>query len=559
MLRDSFIKRSFAKINLIFFITILIMSGCASMPLAPSTDDLTAKKFIPAQNRSLIYLYRDEIFGAAIPMRVFIDGQLAGQTGPLSYFLWDVLPGEHTIKSVAENETSLKLITQPGKVYYVRQEVKMGMLTARSKLYQVDEQTGKEAINKCKLLTSTVFDAILISKGAMLASKGETSLAAGSSPSKEPVTQAKIDEKIISGAKPSTPEEIPKVIPKSGYTLEFEPAILSLQKGDYESAFRHADFLYRRTEQKDGPKQNKYLSLLERGKIALMAGQYDRATADLQEAERRFLTIEGTISIVEGFGSLLLDDTVMEYEAEMHEKLMISPYLVLAYLGQGNFDGAKVERNRTINKIHQYIDEKPQERAYLENPFARYLSALIYEMEEKTDDAKIEYRKLKLEREVERLENKKSKTTDLVIFIETGHAPQKYEKRWGPQQIPTPQGTITLGFTYAGYAPLPSEVSTPTIYINDKLVGESELLYDLEKTILTQYEKNKASLESKLVARMTAKALTQMAAKMAAKEALKKIPFASMFADMAVDAAAKEWLAMEKADLRGWMTLPKKS
>jgi len=31
---------------------------------------------------------------------------------------------------------------------------------------------------------------------------------------------------------------------------------------------------------------------------------------------------------------------------------MISPYLLLAYLAKGDFDGARVERNRIITKIH---------------------------------------------------------------------------------------------------------------------------------------------------------------------------------------------------------------
>jgi hypothetical protein len=64
--------------------------------------------------------------------------------------------------------------------------------------------------------------------------------------------------------------------------------------------------------------------LLERGKIALAAGSYDQSIADLEEAERRFLQIEGTIPIIETFGSLLLDDTTAEYEPEIHEKLMIT-------------------------------------------------------------------------------------------------------------------------------------------------------------------------------------------------------------------------------------------
>jgi hypothetical protein len=350
------------------------------------------------------------------------------------------------------------------------------------------------------------------------------------------------------------PEPIPQNIQRSGYTLEYETMVFSLTKGAHDSAFAQADTLYQKSQKTDGAKQNKYLSLLERGKVALAARKFDQSIADLQEAEKRFLTIEGTISLTEGFGSILTDDTAMEYEAEMHEKLMISPYLIIAHLSTGDFNGAIVERNRTITKINQYIEEKPEERAYLENPFARYLTAILYEMEEKKDDAKIEYKKLKRDEEIVRIDSKKGATTDLVIFVDIGLAPQKFERKWGPTPIP---GVGVVGFAYAEYAPTPTEVTTCSIYLNEKSIGNANLLYDLENTVITQYDKNKPALQAKIVARMTAKAATQFAAKMAAKEVLKHIPFASMFANVAIDAAGAAWMAAEQADLRGWLSLPK--
>ncbi len=404
----------------------------------------------------------------------------------------------------------------------------------------------KEGLKKLSELPLTaeskVASAKPISTGAsvLVKPKEETSPPAGA-------VQAKVEQK-------AKPDEIPKVIQRSGYTLEYEPMVVSLTKGDIHSALTHADTIYKRSEAAKGPKQNRHLALLERGRTALVAGNYDQSISDLQEAEKRFLTIEGTISLTEGFGSILTDDTAMEYEAEMHEKLMISPYLVLAYLSKGDFDGAIVERNRTITKINQYIQEKPEERAYLENPFARYLTALMYEMEDKKDDAKIEYKKLKWDQEIARIDNKKEKTTDLVILLDVGLTPQKFQKKWGPTPIP---GVGVVGFAYAEYAPTPTEVTTSDIYLDGKSVGSAKLLYDLENTVITQYQKNKPALQTKIVARMTSKAAAQFAAKMAAKEVLKNIPFASLFANLAIDSAGAAWIAAEQADLRGWLSLPK--
>jgi hypothetical protein len=63
---------------------------------------------------------------------------------------WDVAPGPHEISSMAENTSTLKLSTEAGKAYYVWQEVKMGLWTARSLLQEVDVETGRKGIEECK-------------------------------------------------------------------------------------------------------------------------------------------------------------------------------------------------------------------------------------------------------------------------------------------------------------------------------------------------------------------------------------------------------------------------
>jgi len=55
--------------------------------------------------------------------------------------------------------------------------------------------------------------------------------------------------------------------------------------------------------------QDTFIALLERGKIALDAKQHKTAINDLSQAEKRFLDIEGTISLSEETSSLFLDGT----------------------------------------------------------------------------------------------------------------------------------------------------------------------------------------------------------------------------------------------------------
>jgi len=62
-----------------------------------------------------------------------------------------VQPGTHKLTSKAENTSELTVDAVAGKLYYVWQEVKMGVMSARSKLQLVDEPTGKAGVQESKL------------------------------------------------------------------------------------------------------------------------------------------------------------------------------------------------------------------------------------------------------------------------------------------------------------------------------------------------------------------------------------------------------------------------
>src|SRR5262249_16284310 len=104
--------------------------------------------------KSSIYVYRNERFGGAARMTVSLDGQIAGQSGPQTYFLWEVDPGRHEIASQAENIDTLAITADAGMAYYVWQEATVGVWGARSRLHLVDEQTGRKAVAECKLAQS---------------------------------------------------------------------------------------------------------------------------------------------------------------------------------------------------------------------------------------------------------------------------------------------------------------------------------------------------------------------------------------------------------------------
>ena len=90
----------------------LIISGCASVPMATKAEDAAAKQFETTEGMSNIYIYRNESFGGAIKMPVIVNDKLAGDTGAKTYILKTVEPGKQTIVSKAENDAMIELTTE---------------------------------------------------------------------------------------------------------------------------------------------------------------------------------------------------------------------------------------------------------------------------------------------------------------------------------------------------------------------------------------------------------------------------------------------------------------
>lgn len=128
-----------------------MLAGCASVPMSSPAEDAAAKQFAPVDGKSVIYVYRNESFGAAIKMDLDLDGKFMGTTVSKSYFRFVVDPGHHSVDS-QKGTSKLDLDTEAGKVYYVWQEVKMGMWVAGSALHLEDAGKGQADVKECKLI-----------------------------------------------------------------------------------------------------------------------------------------------------------------------------------------------------------------------------------------------------------------------------------------------------------------------------------------------------------------------------------------------------------------------
>lgn len=142
---------------LLFSIT-LIISGCASVPMASDAADQRAKQFKPVAGKANIYIYRDEYLGGALQMPVEVNGKNVGTTGPKTYIFLEVKPGKYNIMSDGnkDKEDVITINAKKGNNYYVWQEIKMGLLMGGTKLSVVDKKTGRKGVLECKLLKSPI-------------------------------------------------------------------------------------------------------------------------------------------------------------------------------------------------------------------------------------------------------------------------------------------------------------------------------------------------------------------------------------------------------------------
>lgn len=141
--------------NSLFIALLLLLSGCANINKAPDEFDRQAKIFKKNPGYSQVYVYRNEFLGSSLSIPVNVNCQYAGTTGPDSYFKFNLPAGKHTFAS-HDGESVLTIDTLPGKLYFIWQEVKWGLISGSSSLHLVGEEEGKSGVLESTLIDSDI-------------------------------------------------------------------------------------------------------------------------------------------------------------------------------------------------------------------------------------------------------------------------------------------------------------------------------------------------------------------------------------------------------------------
>jgi hypothetical protein len=127
-------------------------AGCATKNLATPEQDAQARLLQPVPGKSVIYLLRDRGDLYVTEVEVGLDERVMGTTSPNTYYRWEVPAGEHVIVSFTQPPAVLRLTTAPGGVYYVWQDINVGLLREPSRLQLVDAVTARLTLDQASLL-----------------------------------------------------------------------------------------------------------------------------------------------------------------------------------------------------------------------------------------------------------------------------------------------------------------------------------------------------------------------------------------------------------------------
>ncbi len=131
---------------LVCLLSLVALSGCAAGHML---ERGTSPTLAASPESANLVIIRDTRLGFAIAVWNYLDEKMIGETKGGTYFVTKVKPGPHWVVASSENTLALRFDFEPGKTYYLRQDIWMGVWRARAGFTPLDPKEAKEAIESC--------------------------------------------------------------------------------------------------------------------------------------------------------------------------------------------------------------------------------------------------------------------------------------------------------------------------------------------------------------------------------------------------------------------------
>lgn len=353
----------------------------------------------------------------------------------------------------------------------------------------------------------------------------------------------------------------------------------SFTAGNYDNASNlikkfEADDVYR---SKDAVLKN-----LEGGMIYHFAGKYDSSNTYLNEAE--YLIEDAyTKSVSRGIGSFLTNDNALVYDGEPYEDIYLNAFKSLNFLHQQDLESALVEARRMSYKMERLdirlkglvdafskTDSSGQtwnsgEVNVQNSAFSHFLSSVLFSKTGKPDDSRIEFEKFRSaikEQETfgslpkpdpEQLEHiQDQRSYNVLITAFSGQAPIKVQEDFRLWLDDGDDDSFYVKFSLPKLRMYHSEVRTIRIR-TDSLTTPLYLVEEMDEVSAEIYQAKKPIIYTRSLLRATVKATGSTLVSSSVKKKHKNWGFLLEILGMIGQEAS------EKADLRGWQTLPGKA
>ncbi len=350
--------------------------------------------------------------------------------------------------------------------------------------------------------------------------------------------------------------------------------------GDFEKTQKQLEKLREKSVYRS---KDDVLYNLESGMVSHFAGNYSASIEYFTKAEKE-IEDNFTKSISRGIGAFLLSDNTLVYDGEPYEDIYINAFNSLNFIHLGELDKALVEARRMAFKMEQLdirlkgladafaksdttskIDWKQGELNIQNSAFSHYLAMILYAKAGKRDDARIEYEKLRnAYREQNALEDfTHRELPDFGYLIDpnrynvllagfTGQAPYKIQEdaRIFSTSVEDGVGEFYMKASFPVIELYSSEIYRVQAVLDDGTKIPLHLIEEMDLVAKNVYKSKQPIIYSRALLRALFKSISTSTIKSALSD---DYPILSeIFGLFGVLTSELS----EKADLRGWQTLP---
>lgn len=339
---------------------------------------------------------------------------------------------------------------------------------------------------------------------------------------------------------------------------------------------RSADLLKRFDEKNVYRSKDKVLYHLEYGTVLHFTGAFDSSSTMFSIAEQEIDKLY-TKSISKGLGSLLINDNVLAYDGEPYEDIYLNIFKSLNFMHLRDYEAALVENRRLAFKMEQLdirlkglaeafanrdslnaAEWDPDEVNVQNSALGHYLSAILYAKSLQSDDARIEFEKLKTALQeqasirryrspspssIPSLTDPNAYNVLLVAF--TGVGPTKRQE---DVRLFFEEGYVKFSFPVLEVHD--TRIASIRIRQNTQTLTELDMIEEMDAVSAEIYKAKQPIIYGRAMLRGILKAAGTAKARKEAKKESDGLGFLTGLAGF----IGKE--ITEKADLRGWQTMP---